>query len=478
MTFVLEGLRRSGNFLLKRELTRKGNVHAPQALFPLRRRLLLVRGLLRKSCTLGLLLLPYLQEGRLRRGGLGMHLVLRPVRLPPLPLDLGPARGVEVSLVARLVRASVLLSLLLLREVEGGLLVRSGRPLLALLPRWPLPAHHCMLCDVVSRESLPWSAPVRDPLVFPDLRIEEQGRIVELALGRAAPVAGLSDLALAPLSACGQAVERVVAGTRLGRCPPACGRGVTGRGVLTAISRVAFALAWCLSEIGRNLRTATAVVGITLSMTDLDLWIATGLGGSVRDPLLVGEVPPRRSRDRSRSREQSLLSSDRSRSKESSRRARREQLEGGKTVTVSQAPVVSEASATVAPPVVGGTVTALPSAVQDLAKFFLSLTGSSSQGAVGSVASATVPTSGASAPGVGAVASCVTTATSSVADRPSVSAAVPGSSGHQQREEELSRCSRRRRRSSSGGTGCTSKKCPRERSPSPGRSSRRWEESY
>ena len=40
-------------------------------------------------------------------GGLGVHLVLHPVRLPLLPLDLVPARGVEVSLVARLVRASV-----------------------------------------------------------------------------------------------------------------------------------------------------------------------------------------------------------------------------------------------------------------------------------------------------------------------------------------------------------------------------------
>ena len=124
-------------------------------------------------------------------------------------------------------------------------------------------------------------------------------------------------------------------------------------------------------------------------------------------------------------------------------------------------------------------MTALPSAVQDLAKFFLSLTGSSSQGAVGSVASATVPTSGASAPGVGAVASCAVTMTSSVADRPpSVSAAVPGSSGRLQREEEFSRRSRRRCRSSSGGTGRMSKKCPRGRSPSPGQSSRCREESY
>ena len=148
-------------------------------------------------------------------------------------------------------------------------------------------------------------------------------------------------------------------------------------------------------------------------------------------------------------------------------------------MTVSQAPNISEPSATVALPVVGGTVTALPSAVQDLARFFSSLTGSSSQGAVGSVAGTTVPTSGASAPGVGAVTSCATTVTSSVAERPpSVSAAVLGSSGHQQREEELSRRSRRRRHSSSGGTGRTSKKRPRDRSPSPGRSSRRREESY
>ena len=63
-------------------------------------------------------------------GGLGMHLVLRPVRLPLLPLDLGPARGVEVSLVARPVRASALLSPRLLRELgRGELIVRSGRPL-------------------------------------------------------------------------------------------------------------------------------------------------------------------------------------------------------------------------------------------------------------------------------------------------------------------------------------------------------------
>ena len=100
---------------------------------------------------------------------------------------------------------------------------------------------------------------------------------MEPALGRAAPVAGLGDLALAPLPA--QAVKSVVAGTRLGRCPPAYGRGL-----LTAIGCVAFALARCLGEIGRGLRTATTLVGTALDVTSRDLRIATGLGGSVRNP--------------------------------------------------------------------------------------------------------------------------------------------------------------------------------------------------
>ena len=120
------------------------------------------------------------------------------------------------------------------------------------------------------------------------------------------------------------------------------------------------------------------------------------------------------------------------------------------TVTVSQAPAVSEAPAAVVPPTGGATMAALPSAVQDVARFFLNLAGSSSPGAFGGVA------------GVAA----------GVCGLPSTSAAVPGSSGRQQ-SQETSRPSRRRRRSSSDGTGRASKKRPRGRSPSPGPSSRR-----
>ena len=188
MTFVLSGLRRSGKPLRRKDHTQKESAHALQALFPLRRRLLPVLGLLWKSSTLRhslLLLLPSLQE-------------------------LG----------------------------RGEWLVRSGRPLPAPLPRLPLPAHHSTLCDVVSRESLRRSAPVLDPSLFPDLRVEEQGRIVGPALSWPALVTGPVDLAFALLPAHGQAVESVVGGSRLGRCPPASGRGVTGRGLRIATGRV------------------------------------------------------------------------------------------------------------------------------------------------------------------------------------------------------------------------------------------------
>ena len=125
-----------------------------------------------------------------------MHLVLCPVRVPLLSLYLGPARRVEVSLVARRC-ARARLSLQPLRELQRGwLLIRSGRPLPVPLPRLALPAHRSTLCDAMSRESLWWSAPVLDPPVFPDLRIEEQGRIAGPALGRTPPVTGPVVLAL------------------------------------------------------------------------------------------------------------------------------------------------------------------------------------------------------------------------------------------------------------------------------------------
>ena len=144
------------------------------------------------------------------------------------------------------------------------------------------------------------------------------------------------------------------------------------------------------------------------------------------------------------------------------------------TVTVSQAPAVSETPAVATLAAGGATLAMLPSAVQGLARFFLSLSGSSSLGAAGGVAGVAAPASGVgvqlcpSASGDGAVALGAATAVPAGAGGPpSAFAAVPGVSGCQQRQA-TSRPSRCRSRSSSDGTDRRSKKRPRGRSPSPG----------
>ena len=60
----------------------------------------------------------------------------------------------------------------------------------------------------------------------------------------------------------------------------------------------------------------------------------------------------------------------------------------------SQPPAVSEAVVAVTPVAGGAALTALPSAVQDLARFFLSLSGSSSLGAIGGLAGVTASAAG------------------------------------------------------------------------------------
>ena len=142
-------------------------------------------------------------------------------------------------------------------------------------------------------------------------------------------------------------------------------------------------------------------------------------------------------------------------------------------VTVSRAPAVSEAPAVATPAAGGATLAALPFAVQDLASFFLSLSGSSFLGAAGSVAGVAAPAAGVgvqlcpSTSARGAVALGAATAVPAGANNPpSAPAAVPSVSGRQQRQED-SRPSRRHRRSSSDGTDRRSKKRPRGRSPSP-----------
>ena len=218
-----------------------------------------------------------------------MHLVLLSMGLPPLLLDVCPARGVEVPLDARPVCASALLSPLLLRGLRiREQLASSGRLLLAPpLPRLPLPAHHCTLCEVMSRESLRRSAPVRDPPVLSGLRLEKHGRIVEPALGRVALVTGL--VALAPLPARGQAVESVVGVTRLDRFLPVRGRGGIDRGLWTAIDPVEFARAR-FPRRDRSRSSDRYRSRRDRSRRDRSRSEATGRDRSVRDPMFAREV--------------------------------------------------------------------------------------------------------------------------------------------------------------------------------------------
>ena len=319
--------------------------------------------------------------------------------------------------------------------------------------------------------------------MVPDLRIEEHGRIRELVHGRVVLVTVAVVLALAPLPVHGQEVESVGGAHRRGRSLPVCYRGL-----LTATALDACAL--ILGETGLDPWIDTGLAGIALDVTGRGLLTATDHVVSVRVPLLAVEVAVTArchaisSVDLVTARDRRPSSPDRSRSGEKGWLARRDQQEGGETVAVSQAPSVSEVSTGVTPAAGGTPLSTLPSAVQDLARFFLNLSGSSSLGAVGGAAGVAASTAG---PGVqlcpstsadGAVALGAATAIpAGDGDLPAAPAAVPGVSGQQQRQED-SRSRRRRRRSSSDGTDRRLKKRHRRRSPSPVPSSRRRERHY
>ena len=166
------------------------------------------------------------------------------------------------------------------------------------------------------------------------------------------------------------------------------------------------------------------------------------------------------------------------RAEESGRLARRETQEGVEAVA-SQPPVVSEAAVGVTPVAGGASNAALPSVMQELARFFLGLSSSSSLGAIGDIAGVTASAAawgGIACPATtagGAATICATAVTPAGAGvLPAAPAAVPSVPGEQQRQVE-SRSRRRRSRSSSDGTDRRAKKRSRRRSPSPERSSRR-----
>ena len=125
--------------------------------------------------------------------------------------------------------------------------------------------------------------------MVPDLRIEEHGRIGELALGRTALVA----VALAPLTVRGQEVESVEGGHLPGCCPPTSGRVACGRDLRIAPALDACALV--LGETGLDPRTDIGLAKTALAMTGRGLLTATDHVDSVRVPPLAGELAVTRS---------------------------------------------------------------------------------------------------------------------------------------------------------------------------------------
>ena len=69
-------------------------------------------------------------------------------------------------------------------------------------------------------------------------------------------------------------------------------------------------------------------------------------------------------------------------------------MQEGVEAVASQPPAVSEVPVAVTPVAGGAALTALPSAVQDLARFFLRVSGSSSLGAVSGIVGVTASAAG------------------------------------------------------------------------------------
>ena len=211
-----------------------------------------------------------------------MHLVLCLVGLPPLPLGLGRARGVEVLLGICLACAGSLPPLLCLWVVEVGKLPALDRLPFPVSPSlWTLPHSHRTFHDVRMRGSLQSLAPALYPPAIHALRGVNRGRIRGLGLERVALVDVAVSLALAPLPVRGQEVGSGTGGLRPRHARLVVAHGESGRGLLTAIALDVEALGRGVPGPGPRTGTGHAVSG-------LGLLPVTAPAVSVRVPLLVG----------------------------------------------------------------------------------------------------------------------------------------------------------------------------------------------
>ena len=186
---------------------------------------------------------------------------------------------------------------------------------------------------------------------------------------------------------------------------------------------------------------------------------------------------PSRSVVRLRSIERLPAPSARLRDDGAGRLARRGTQEG--VEAVASQPLVAPGGAVDVTPVAGGaSMTALPSAMKELARFFLNLSGSSSLGASGDSAGVTASGAVLGDLASGAATMCGTAAPPAGAGvLPDASDAHPSVSG-EHRRRVISRSRGRRSRSSSDRTDRRAKKRSRRRSPSLERSSLRREKRY
>ena len=323
-----------------------------------------------------------------------MHLVLCLVGLPLLPLDLGPARGVGVPLGLRLAWAGSLPLLLLLREEEERELPAHDRhPFPASPSLSTLPNSRRMFHDVRIRGSRPSLAPALYPPAIHALRGVDRGRIRGLGLERVALVDVAVALALAPLPVRGQEGVSVGGGHRPRHALLVIAHAVSGRGLLTATALGVEALGRVVTGLAPRIDTGHAVTALAVS--GRGLLTATASVVSVHVPLPVGGSGAI-VRDRTLSRAARgqacvylLLLPARGRKKQDDwpdRKPRRV----WRLLPLSLLASCGFWS-------VGGcysccrraSMTALPSAMRELAKFFLNLSGSSSLGATGEFAGVT-----------------------------------------------------------------------------------------
>ena len=206
-------------------------------------------------------------------------------------------------------------------------------------------------------------------------------------------------LALAPLPVRGQEVESVRGGHRPRHARLVVAHVESGRCLLTAIALGVEALGRVVIGLDPRIDTGHAVTALDVSGRSL-LTAPRSRRERARSPARRGERRDRsrshsslsRSVDRSRSIERLPAPSARLREDGAGRLARRGAQEGVEAVA-SQPPVAPGGSVDVTPVAGGASMTALPSAMKELARFFLNLSGSSSLGASGD--SAGVTSSGA-----------------------------------------------------------------------------------